>query len=92
MTPSLNASPSFQASSWMDVSCPLIWHLQNEISGLKAPEQTCLVLNSILSATERQEECGEPELLVALMRHKYQPRGVCYVQYATTPLLSLLDI
>lgn len=45
---------------------------RRRIKGLKPPEQTCLALISLLSGTERQKECSKPELLLALMRHKYQ--------------------
>lgn len=44
---------------------------RRRIKGLKTPEQTCLALISLFSGTERQKECSKPELLLALMRHKY---------------------
>lgn len=45
---------------------------RRRIKGLKTPEQTCLALISLFSGTERQKECSKPEVLLALMRHKYQ--------------------
>lgn len=65
---------------------------RERIRGYKAPEQTCLVLVSLLSDTGSQKECRESELLLARMRHKYRLCEVWYVQYAISQLLSLSDI
>lgn len=60
---------------------------RKRIKGLKTPGQTCLALISLLSGTDSQKECSKPEVLLAVMRPKYQLCEVWCVQYATTHLL-----
>lgn len=56
-----------------------------------APEQTCLVLVSLLSDTGSQKWCRETGLPLALMRPEYQLFGMWNIQRVIIQLLSPSD-